>query len=117
MIANLESLNACAVVLQVVLHPSFGAPPLSIMLWTWLCLLLASAGLVLLHKTTTADPGFLPRRDLESREKDKDKVCCSVLRSSCFADVCDICKPTLDTSAALRGSSDAELRTVPRQKG
>jgi hypothetical protein len=46
--------------LQVVLHPEFGAPPKGILAWTWVTLILASAGLVFLYKTTTADPGFLP---------------------------------------------------------
>jgi hypothetical protein len=46
--------------MQVVLHPAFGAPSAGVLAWTWVCVALASAGLVLLYKTTVADPGFLP---------------------------------------------------------
>ena len=45
---------------QVVLHPAFGAPSAAAIAWTWVCVALASAGLVLLYRTTVADPGFLP---------------------------------------------------------
>ena len=45
---------------QVVLHPALGAPSAAVLAWTWLCVALASAGLVLLYRTTVADPGFLP---------------------------------------------------------
>ena len=55
-----ECLDQVLHCLQVVLHPEFGAPPKGILAWTWVTLILASAGLVFLYKTTTADPGFLP---------------------------------------------------------
>ena len=58
---------------QVVLHPEFGAPPKGILAWTWVTLILASAGLIFLYKTTTADPGFLPC-GLDEKTG-KEKVC------------------------------------------
>lgn len=45
---------------QIVLHPAFGVPSTEVLAWTWVCFALASAGLVMLYKTTVADPGFLP---------------------------------------------------------
>lgn len=57
--------------MQVVLHPEFGAPPKGILAWTWVTLILASAGLVFLYKTTTADPGFIPCGTDEKNGKEK----------------------------------------------
>ena len=57
--------------MQVVLHPEFGTPPRGILAWTWVTLILASAGLIFLYKTTTADPGFLPCGLDETHGKEK----------------------------------------------
>lgn len=67
---------------QVVLHPEFGPPAKGILAWTWVTLILASIGLVLLYKTTTADPGFLPC-GLDETRSGRDKVCscCTLILS------------------------------------
>ena len=60
--------------MQVVLHPEFGSPSAGILAWTWVTLICASAGLVFLYKTTTADPGFLPCGSHERNGKEREKV-------------------------------------------
>lgn len=60
-----------SLILQVVLHPAYPPPSSAMLAWTWVCVLLASAGLVLLYKTTTVDPGFLPCRDSGHQFKGK----------------------------------------------
>ena len=56
------------------LHPEFGSPSGGILAWTWVTLICASAGLVFLYKTTTADPGFLPCGRDERSGKEREKV-------------------------------------------
>ena len=56
------------------LHPEFGSPSAGILTWTWVTLICASAGLVFLYKTTTADPGFLPCGSHEKNGKEREKV-------------------------------------------
>ena len=46
---------------QVVLHPALEPPRLALAAWAWLGVLLALAGLVVLYRVTTSDPGLLPR--------------------------------------------------------
>ncbi len=60
--------------MQVVLHPEYGSPSAGILAWTWVTLICASAGLVFLYKTTTADPGFLPCGSRERNGKEREKV-------------------------------------------
>ncbi|KAK9916497.1 hypothetical protein WJX75_003392 [Coccomyxa subellipsoidea] len=59
-------------VYKVVLHPAYGPPSSALLAWTWICVLFASAGLALLYRTTTADPGFLPCRDSGQQSRGRD---------------------------------------------
>ncbi|CAL8466966.1 g6502 [Coccomyxa elongata] len=91
-----------ALVYKVVLHPAYGPPSSAMLAWTWICVLLASAGLVLLYKTTTSDPGFLPCRDSEQQSKGKDEngpqydrlkaLDSAVLRAGNWNQLCVTCK-------------------------
>lgn len=55
------SAPACPL-LQVVQNPAAGPVSPRTAAWAWSVLLTASAGLCMLYKTTTCDPGFLPAR-------------------------------------------------------
>lgn len=58
---NRKSCVRAAALLQVVLHPALEPPRLALAAWAWLGVLLALAGLVVLFRVTTSDPGLLPR--------------------------------------------------------
>lgn len=45
----------------MVLHPALDPPRLALAAWAWLGVLLALAGLAVLFRVTTSDPGLLPR--------------------------------------------------------
>lgn len=45
---------------QVLRNPAFPRPAGVTVVWSWVGVLFASAGLVFLHKTTMVDPGFIP---------------------------------------------------------
>ena len=66
-----------AALAQVVLHPALEPPRIELAAWAWLGVLLALAGLAVLHRVTTSDPGLLPRGGART-----NGLCAQVLAAS-----------------------------------